>query len=88
MVNKPHKYSKRSLAVSDWGGHSSSGKHSVLGNLLSDPSVNYVYVIDSLFVCYLYEIFHDNFTYLKHGIKLDFSCKLHGKKAWIMYETL
>ena len=80
IVNKPHKYSKQSLAVSDWGGRSSSGKHSVLGNLLSDPSVNYVYV--------MYEIFHDNFTYLKHGIKLDFSCKLHGKKAWIMYETL
>ena len=57
------------------------------GNLQSDPSMNYVYVIDSLFVCYMYEIFH-NFTCLKHGIKLDFSCKLHGKKAWIMYETL
>ena len=38
----------------------------------------------------MYEIlnFHDNFTYLKHGIKLDFSCTLHGKKAWIMYEIL
>ena len=39
-------------------------------------------------VVYIYAIFHENLTYLKHVIKLDFSCTLHGKKAWIMYEIL
>ena len=42
-----------------------------------------------MYMLYKYEIFHDNFTYLKYGIKLDFSCKLHGERheIYMKYHT-